>query len=77
MKVYSKKKCVQCDATFRRLDKAGVEYEVIKVDEDPAALEYILALGAQAAPVIVLDSGEWFSGYRPDVLDRAIAKVSA
>ena len=37
--VYSKPSCVQCNATYRALDSKGIDYEVLDLSEDPAALE--------------------------------------
>ena len=66
--VYTKPNCVQCDATKRYLDKAGIEYSVVDVMQEPEALDLILGLGFQAAPVVVSDSGNW-SGFQPDKLN--------
>jgi len=65
--VYSKPLCVQCDATKRALDKAGVPYELIDVTEDAAALAKIKALGYLQAPVVVTGEDHW-SGFRPEKL---------
>ena len=48
--VYSKPSCVQCDATYRALNKQGLEYEVVDITADPEALESVKALGYQQAP---------------------------
>ena len=61
--VYSKPRCVQCDATYRALDRAGVEYQSVDVSVDAEALTYILALGYQQAPVVVAADEHW-SGFR-------------
>lgn len=37
--VYTKPGCVQCNATFRALDKAGLSYQVVDVSSDAAALD--------------------------------------
>ena len=63
--VYSKPSCVQCDATYRALDKKGVGYAVIDVTEDQAAYDHVLALGAQQVPVVETETDYW-TGYRPD-----------
>lgn len=72
--VYSKPRCVQCDATYRALDKAGVEYTTVDVTRDAESLEYILGLGYQQAPVVVTDAVHW-SGYRPDRI-KAVAALA-
>lgn len=65
--VYSKPACVQCTATRRALDSAGLEYEVLDVTTDSAALETVRRLGYMQAPVVVSDAGHW-SGFRPDLI---------
>ena len=67
MTVYSKPLCVQCDATRRALDKAGVPYELGDVTEDAAALARIKSLGYLQAPVVIADGDHW-SGFRPEKL---------
>lgn len=74
--VYSKPRCVQCDATYRALDKAGVEYTTIDVSRDAESLQYILGLGYQQAPVVVTEAGHW-SGYRPDRIKEVAALATA
>ena len=63
--VYSKPKCVQCRATTRELDKAGITYDTVDISVDDGALDYVMALGYEQAPVVVND-GEHWSGFRPD-----------
>ena len=70
--VYTKPSCVQCDMTKRYLDKAGVEYNTVDITEDPAALELILSMGFQAAPVVISDAGNW-AGFQPDKLNLLAA----
>ena len=66
--VYSKPACVQCNATYRALDKAGVPYEVVDMSQNPSALDTIRSLGFMQAPVVVTDSDSW-SGFQPDKID--------
>ncbi|OKH62360.1 glutaredoxin [Mycobacterium sp. SWH-M5] len=63
--VYTKPSCVQCNATFKALDKAGIEYTAIDVTADENALEYVQSLGYLQAPVVVAGAEHW-SGFRPD-----------
>ena len=63
--VYTKPRCVQCDATKRALNKAGIAYALIDLTEDERALEQVKALGYAQAPVVVTSEDHW-SGYRPD-----------
>ena len=71
--VYSKPNCVQCNATYRRLDARGVAYQVIDVTRDDRALERIKAMGYLQAPVVLTGGGEHWSGYNPDRIDALLA----
>ena len=73
--VYSKPACVQCHATYRALDKAGIDYQVIDMSQDAEALEKVRALGYMQAPVVITDNDHW-SGFRPDKL-REIKEKNA
>ncbi len=63
--VYSKPACVQCDATYRALDKHGIDYVIVDISSDEVALDYVKSLGHMQAPVVVAGAEHW-SGYRPD-----------
>ena len=69
--VYTKPACVQCNATFRALDKAGVDYAKVDITVDSDARDYVMGLGYLQAPVVVAGGQRW-SGFRPD----RIAEVS-
>ena len=66
--VYTKPACVQCNAVFNILDKAGVSYEKIDVSTDDEARDYVLSLGYLQAPVVYAGPNEHFAGFRPDRL---------
>ncbi|MFI8595841.1 glutaredoxin-like protein NrdH [Kocuria koreensis] len=73
--VYTKPACVQCNATYRALDKRGISYDVVDVTEDAQALEHIKGLGYMQAPVVETEDDHW-SGFRPDkigTLEAALA----
>ncbi|MEG3614220.1 MULTISPECIES: glutaredoxin-like protein NrdH [Isoptericola] len=71
--VYSKPSCVQCDATYRALDRKGVEYSVVDITEDAQALEMVRELGYLQAPVVVAGDTHW-SGFRPDQISAVAAQ---
>lgn len=71
--VYSKPSCVQCNATYRALDSAGIEYRVVDLTQDEAALEYVQSLGYSQAPVVVASDEDHWSGFRPDYINRLAA----
>ena len=73
--VYTKPSCVQCNATYRALDSKGIEYNVLDVTEDPAALEQVKSLGYLQAPVVITDEDHW-SGFRPDKIDELASRLA-
>lgn len=74
--VYAKPLCVQCDATKRALNKAGIPYDVVDdITEDPDALATVKSLGYVQAPVVITSEDHW-SGFRPDKI-KELARVGA
>lgn len=69
--VYSKPSCVQCNATYRALDGAGITYNAVDVSANDDALTYIKSLGYAQAPVVVAGAEHW-SGFRPDKIDEIV-----
>jgi glutaredoxin-like protein NrdH len=74
--IYSKPDCVQCNATYRALDKQGIAYQVIDLTKDSQALSHVKSLGYQQVPVIVAGNEHW-SGFRPDKINALVQAVSA
>lgn len=72
--VYSKPSCVQCTATYRKLDELGLDYEIIDITQDTDALERLKEQGYLQAPIVETRDNIW-SGYRPDKL-KALARSS-
>ncbi|TSD94858.1 glutaredoxin-like protein NrdH [Skermania sp. ID1734] len=70
--VYTKPACVQCTATFRALDKAGIAFETVDLSVDRDALDYVMALGYLQAPVVIVGDDDHWAGYRPERI-RTIA----
>lgn len=68
--VYTKPNCVQCTATFKVLDKAGIAYAKVDIGVDAEARDYVMALGYLQAPVVVAGDEHW-SGFRPDRIKAA------
>ena len=67
--VYSKPACVQCTATTRALDARGIDYDVIDLTQDDAAMAHVQELGYRQAPVVVAGDNHW-AGFRPDMIGR-------
>ena len=73
--VYSKPACVQCNATYRALDKKGIAYETVDMSQDADALERVRALGYMQAPVVMTGDEHW-SGFRPDKIEELATAVA-
>lgn len=71
--IYTKPSCVQCNATYRALDAKGIDYKVVDLSEDTAALELVKSLGYLQAPVVITDEAHW-AGFRPDLIDQLAAE---
>lgn len=76
--VYSRKNCVQCNATYRKLDQLGLTYAIVNMDEASAAVrDKLLSMGFQQAPVVKGPYGEYFSGYQPDRLEEIARELES
>ena len=73
--LYTKPACVQCNATKKALDRAGLEYATVDISMDDSARDYVMALGYLQAPVVEVDGVHW-SGFRPDRI-RTLAESAA
>lgn len=70
--VYTKPACVQCNATYKALDKQGIDYDIVDITATPEARDYVMALGYLQAPVVVAGDDHW-AGFRPDRI-KTLAK---
>jgi mycoredoxin len=59
LKIYTTTWCGGCRTAKAVLDRAGVAYEAIDIDHDPAAVATVLAIngGLSAVPTIVFPDG--------------------
>ena len=74
--VYTKPACVQCTATKKALDKAGIlGYRPVDITEDPDARDFVMSLGYTSAPVVVA-GGEHWSGFRPDRIKAVVSQAA-
>lgn len=74
--VYTKPACVQCNATYKALDKSGLEYTVVDITTNDEARDYVMGLGYLQAPVVVAGDDHW-SGFRPDRIKALAAHAAA
>lgn len=74
--VLSKPSCVQCTATYRALDKAGIEYSTVDITQDAEAYELAKSLGHMSAPVVIAGDDNW-GGFRPDRIQELASALKA
>lgn len=74
--LYTKPRCVQCDATKKALGRAGLNYVEVDLTQDDQALQKVLDMGFQAAPVVMAGEDAW-SGFRPDKIKNIATQVAA
>ena len=70
VKVYTQPGCMRCKSAMKYLDRLGKSYNVINIDEDSDAKEYVKSQGFITLPVIQIEDGTVFSGFRPDMLKK-------
>jgi len=69
---------VQCSATRRAFDKAGIEYRIVDISEDEHARDLVLGLGYLQAPVVVaINPDQHWCGFRPDRIATLANQASA
>lgn len=73
--VYTKPACVQCNATYKALDKLGLSYEKVDITQAAEARDYVMGLGYLQAPVVVAGDEHW-SGFRPDRIKKLAAEAA-
>ena len=59
--IYSKTNCPQCVKALGLIELAGLDSNVIKVDEDAEAYKFVIAQGHKSVPQIYKD-GELIGG---------------
>lgn len=80
--VFTKPACVQCNATYRALDNAGLSYSSVDMTVDPTALDRMKALGFLQAPVVIRTDDEGnvidsWSGFNPGKVEEMKAEKAA
>lgn len=65
--VYSKPACVQCTATYRALERQGIDFNIIDISADSEGYDTVKRLGYMQVPVVVAGDTHW-AGFRPDMI---------
>lgn len=74
--VYTKPNCVQCKATYRSLDAAGISYDVVDLTEDADAMAMVTELGYRQAPVVKCGDDHW-AGFQPQRVAKLKERLKA
>lgn len=73
--VYTVPNCPQCMTTKRLMDKKGIRYEEVALQENLDKLEEFKAQGYTSAPIITTDIKIW-SGFRFDKIESLATFLS-
>ena len=59
MTIYSTQWCGYCHRLMKQLDREGVGYDVVDIEHDPGAAEYVMSVngGNQTVPTVVFSDG--------------------
>jgi glutaredoxin-like protein NrdH len=73
VELFSKSGCMGCFASELMLEEKGIGFEILMMDEDQEALDFVKSLGFKQAPVIVVYNennvvSSW-SGFQPDKIE--------
>ncbi|MEO6205555.1 MAG: mycoredoxin [Mycobacteriales bacterium] len=59
MTIYSTQWCGYCHRLMKQLDREGVTYDVVDIENDPQAADYVMSVngGNQTVPTVVFADG--------------------
>lgn len=65
--------CVGCRFTKKKLRELDIEFDTVRLEQEPGAVDYIKSLGYSSAPVVEVDFGDGaslhWSGYSPSKIE--------
>ena len=74
IKIYAKNNCMPCKMTKNLLDKFGIAYEEINIEDNEKARTYVSeVLGYKTAPVVVTENDNW-AGFNPNNIRGLLEK---
>jgi glutaredoxin-like protein NrdH len=59
-----------CLTTKIHLKKRGINFEEVRLDENPELADLVRELGFTTAPVVLIDEDDVWDGYRSDAIDE-------
>jgi glutaredoxin-like protein NrdH len=72
--VYTTPGCMACRSVARTLEKKGVIFDTINLEQHPELVEQFREVGLTSAPIVQTE-GLTFSGYRPGKIEQLARKV--
>lgn len=72
--VFTTASCPQCLVTKRHLKDRNVEFEEIRIDQNPDWADRLKGMGFMAAPVVLVEDDDVWSGYSSDSIEEWFPK---
>lgn len=69
VKIYTKNDCVACRQTKKTMDKKGIPYEEVNVEDDIEELEALREEGWYQLPIVKTPTNMW-SGFRLEEINK-------
>lgn len=67
--------CQLCRITKMHLKKSGLEFDEVRLDENPVLADKVRELGFTTSPVVLVDEDDVWDGYRSDAIDALAADL--
>ena len=61
--------CQLCRITKLHLTKSGLEFEEVRLDQNPAMADMVRELGFTTSPVVLVGDEDVWDGYRSDAIN--------
>ena len=77
--MYSTPWCGYCHRLKSQLDREGITYDVVDIEQDPAAAEYVMSVngGNQTVPTLKFDDGSAMTNPSIVQVKEYLAAISA
>jgi len=57
--IYTRHDCQACELTKRALQRRGLDYHEVNLDQEPERAAEVEARGHRSLPVVITDTDEW------------------
>ena len=68
--------CQMCRTTKLAMNRRGIQFEEIRLDEHPEVAEKVRELGFTMAPVVLVDDDDVWEGFRSEAIDQLALDIS-